>query len=91
MVSRIVSGLAVLAIAIFPPVGVEAQNLVVNSDFDTDLTGWSGIGSWNPLDAWGSPTSGSATWINTFPSGGANYLEQCVELAPFFEGYDLSG
>jgi hypothetical protein len=70
---------------------VSAQNLLVNPDFDTDLSGWSGIGSWSQLDAWGSPSSGSATWINSFPSGGAAYLDQCVELAPFFEGYDLSG
>lgn len=81
-----------VACVVFLPVSLsQAQNLLVNPDFDTDLSGWSGIGSWSPLDAWGSPASGSATWINTFPSGGATIVDQCVELEPFFEGYDLSG
>ena len=88
------SGIAFLVafvIVVLASSGASAQNLLVNPDFDTDISGWSGVGVWNPLDAFGSPTSGSATWINTQVGGGANYLEQCVELVPIFEGYDLSG
>jgi hypothetical protein len=71
--------------------GASAQNLLVNPDFDTDVLGWSGLGIWDPLDAFGSPTSGSATWTNTWAAGGALYLVQCVELGPDFEAYDLGG
>lgn len=85
LVSTIVS--AVLMLATHLP----AQNLLVNPDFDTDLAGWSGIGAWSPTDAFGFPTSGSATWVNTWATGGGYYLQQCVDLAPFFEAYDLSG
>jgi len=86
-----VSFVVVFVIVVLASTGASAQNLLVNPDFDTDISGWSGVGVWSPLDAWGSPTSGSATWINMQIGGGANYLEQCVELVPFFEGYDLSG
>jgi hypothetical protein len=91
MASRLSVVISITTLAVCLPVTMSAQNLVVNPDFDTDLTGWSGIGVWDPLDAFGSPTSGSATWVNTQVGGGAIYLDQCVELTPFFEGYDLSG
>ena len=70
-------GVSIVAMA---ATGASAQNLLVNPDFDTDVTtGWSGIGVWDPNDVFGSPTSGSATWINTWASGGAIYHTQCVE------------
>ncbi len=69
---------------------VSAQNLLVNPDFDTDVSGWAGLGVWDPVDAFGSPTSGSATWINTWAGGGAHYFLQCIEVPIFFEGFDLS-
>jgi len=71
--------------------GASSQNLLVNPDFNTDLSGWSGPGLWDVPDAFGSPSSGSATWINTFGAGGAVYVTQCVELNPWIEGYDLAG
>lgn len=86
--------LVLLGVAVFALVatGASAQNMLVNPDFDTDVTtGWSGIGVWDPMDAFGSPTSGSVTWINTWASGGAIYHTQCVELGQDFEAYDLGG
>lgn len=63
----------------------DAQNLVTNPDFDTDLAGWSpsaeGTITWNELDSEGSALSGSAR-IETDPSpgpGGAS-LEQCLPV-----------
>jgi len=81
---------ALLLTVLFSP-SASGQNLLVNPDFDTDLSGWSGPGVWDSPDAFGSPSSGSATWINTFVSGGALYVMQCVELTPWVEGYDLAG
>ena len=91
MISRFIVSFAAAVVLALGPGAAEAQNLLANPDFDTDVTGWSGVGVWDPLDAFGSPSSGSATWINTQVGGGANYLGQCVELTPSFEGYDLSG
>jgi hypothetical protein len=83
--------LAGLALTFLYAAGASAQNLLVNPDFDTDLSGWSGPGVWDVPDAFGSSSSGSATWINTFGAGGALYVMQCVELVPWIEGYDLAG
>jgi hypothetical protein len=89
------SGILVLscvAMVALAATGASAQNMLVNPDFDTDVTtGWSGFGVWDPMDVFGSPTSGSATWINTWASGGAIYHTQCVEVGPDFEAYDLAG
>ena len=86
------SFVVVLAVTVFLATGASAQNLLVNPDFDTDvIPGWDGLGVWDPMDAFGSPSSGSATWTNTFTSGGAAYLQQCIEVPVFFEGFDLSG
>ncbi|MEE4273109.1 MAG: hypothetical protein V2I67_15660 [Thermoanaerobaculales bacterium] len=90
MVWRIVSAIAVLVLILVVPVGVEAQNLLVNPNFDTDASGWSGLGSWDPLDVDGSPSSGSATWLNDWPgSGGSMYFSQCIELVAPIEAFDL--
>ena len=86
-----VSFAVVSVIVVLASTGASAQNLLVNPDFDTDVVGWSGLGIWDPMDAFGSPTSGSATWTNTWASGGALYFTQCVEISAFFEGYDISG
>lgn len=82
----------VLAVTVFLATGVSAQNLVINPDFDVDVTtGWAGLGVWDLKDVNGSVASGSATWINNFTAGGAHYLVQCIETPTFFEGFDLSG
>lgn len=63
---------------------VLGQNLVTNSDFDADVTGWT-TGStativWHPLDADGNPLSGSAvvTNLSTTP-GDSSGARQCIE------------
>lgn len=62
-----------------------AVNLLVNPDFATSVAGWtvedppSATLAWSPVDATGSPTSGSAliTNISAGPSNGAGIV-QCV-------------
>lgn len=60
------------------------QNLVVNPDFATDVTGWSAFTTaaieWNSLDSGGSVASGSGvvTNLSTTP-GDATGARQCVE------------
>lgn len=63
-----------------------AQNLLVNPNFDTDVSGWTTWGTdvaivWNPEDAHGSPTSGSGEVINSH-AGSASGLRafQCVSV-----------
>lgn len=79
-------GLSLLAVLL--PTGAAAQNLVVNPDFDADLSGWTGNGVWSSLDLVGSPSSGSAAWnnLNAGTSGGL-YITQCIEISGVFEGY----
>lgn len=92
MVFRIVSSIAVLVLMIVVPVGVEAQNLVVNPNFDNDTSGWSGLGSWDSWDVDGSPSSGSATWLNDWSGGGGSvYFSQCIELVTPIKAFDLWG
>jgi len=80
----------VLAVTVFLATGVSAQNLLVNPDFDNDVSGWTGLGNWDPLDVAGLATSGSATWINPHPdTSGSHYLTQCVEMTSFIEGFDV--
>ncbi len=70
---------ALLLIAVGP---AGAQNLVVNPEFDTDMSGWGAFGgTWDPADWQGSPSSGSAT--RTMVTGGtsAPLADQCIDLA----------
>ena len=68
--SRVVV-IATVSIMFLLPVGASGQNLLVNSDFDINLMGWDGPGEWDPEDAFGSPSSGSATWVNDYTAGGS--------------------
>lgn len=67
-----------------------AENLLVNPRFDTSLTGW-GVGNskqvWSPLDADGSPGSGSAKGlIDQAPDRfTAVAFRQCVEVSDAIE------
>jgi len=72
---------AAFALAAAP---IDAQNLVRNGTFDTDVSDWPTGGpaaqvSWSPQDANGSPSSGSALIANvsTGPSNGEG-IQQCV-------------
>ena len=85
--SRLVS-VAIVVMTAVSSTGVFAQNLLVNPDFDTDLAGWDGPAVWDPADAFGSPSSGSATWINDYAGGGSTIVRQCVALEPWIEGSD---
>lgn len=81
---------ATISVTFLLTVSASAQNLLVNPDFDTDLAGWEGPGVWDAADAFGSPSSGSATWINDYAAGGSTIVRQCVELTPLIKGYDLA-
>lgn len=63
---------------------VEAQNLIVNPGFTSDLTGWtrSGFeGVWNPEDADGDPSSGSGYLsFEGSPAGGAYLASSCMQV-----------
>lgn len=63
----------------------EGQNLVTNGGFDTGLGGWTvGDGNtqvtWSPLDAAGSPGSGSARFENPAVEAFPRSLTQCIEV-----------
>lgn len=76
---------------------LQAQNLLVNPDFDIDLGGWSAnVGTtWDgTMDADGSPASGSARLALTIasPNAAANGgVQQCVTGIVAGTGYDFSG
>ena len=66
-----------------------AQNLLPNGTFDHDIAGWSLFAeslspSWSPLDADGSPSSGSLRVIDDFPANDGTYSSaaQCVPAVP---------
>jgi hypothetical protein len=66
---------------------VHAQNLVVNGDFATDVSGWStayhGSGitiAWSSLDPADPTASGSLEVTSTISNGGAGGATQCVDL-----------
>lgn len=61
----------------------QAQNLLPNGTFDSDLSGWtrSGfVGVWSPDDADGRADSGSASYFHDQNSGAA-FLQTCVNVA----------
>lgn len=61
-----------------------AQNLVTNPAFDTELAGWdslAGSGQWDPLDAGGSVSSGSALITGAGPGTTlSQVLAQCIQV-----------
>ena len=67
----------------------QAQNLLTNPGFTTDLTGWDmynpghGILLWSTMDAGGSPGSGSASIGNTSTGIESFGLSQCVPVVEF--------
>lgn len=81
-------GLSILSLAAV----AESQNLIVNGDFDNDLSGWTpGAFSmvWSgSFDADDDPNSGSAFQSCVDP-GGCNLITQCIPLpavhAPYLE------
>ena len=63
---------------------LEAQNLLENPDFDTDLSGWTLTGPvapvWDPFDVDASPASGSALITNAEADAESDIevLSQCI-------------
>jgi hypothetical protein len=81
--TRSILALTVIALFAGPAAGA-AQNLLVNPNFDTSLTGWQvlGPGTWDgTLDGGGfSRPSGSAKGVTTQPGGIDAIVAQCVPL-----------
>jgi hypothetical protein len=74
------------------------QNLIANGQFDGDLSSWSkasgpGFAHWDPLDADGSPHSGSVLISNdSVPDGLDVSIDQCVSITggiPYFFSADI--
>ena len=76
---------AVLVLTFQLPVSVAwSQNLVLNADFDTDVTEWSTFTTatidWSPMDADGNPASGSAVVTNLSDTAGdSTGARQCID------------
>jgi hypothetical protein len=74
-----------------------AQNLVVNSDFATDISSWTaGVGgtlTHDPaLDVAGNPASGSGSAVNTAPFAfGSFAASQCIDGIAAGASYDFGG
>lgn len=64
--------------------GPAPENLLVNPDFDADLTGWQTVVAteWDPEDVEGSPASGSARVEVDFPPANLVGVLQCVPILP---------
>jgi len=60
-----------------------SSQLLVNPDFDTDLSGWFTriYHSWSPEDCLGSPASGSLLATKDYASGSLLNADQCFEVA----------
>ncbi len=72
-----------LAVALAGGATLSAQNLVTNPDFNTDVSGWAPGGivtlTHSPLDAFGSPTSGSGWLLNPSPTPYNAGALQCID------------
>ena len=90
----IVLGLLLLACCLLTPVA-QAQNLVTNPNFDTNLNGWnSSLGTIfdGTMDANGSPGSGSAKLtIGLSPSNFAIAISQCISGINGGTAYQFGG
>ncbi|MGE5233129.1 MAG: hypothetical protein ACM3OB_03385 [Acidobacteriota bacterium] len=84
-----VGAAACLLLLVLAP--ASAQNLVVNPGFDHDLSGWAATNipglhttSWSPLDAAGSPSSGSllADNVSSTATNPQVVATQCIDTVP---------
>jgi hypothetical protein len=77
------------------PAPVAAQNLLVNPDLTTDLSGWSVIPATSFDSTRGSPAAGSARWVATlaapFDVDDVVFLEQCVDGVVAGQTYSFGG
>jgi hypothetical protein len=92
---RILSLCTLFAVSFAAP--AFSQNLVVNPNFNTDISGWenSGLGSFDStMDANGSPSSGSVKGTFTFPIpsyGAPAFIQQCISGITPGKSYDFGG
>ena len=90
--------LALFLLLALPAPAALAQNLVANSEFDTNVSSWfpvptlpSGTLTWSPLDWAGNPASGSALMTHNVPTtGNAYYASNCI-VVPTSGSYELGG
>ena len=72
-----------------------AQNAVVNGDFNADLTSWVANSAVSSFDAAqniaGSPGSGSMLVINPIGNGNTVSMSQCINAAIAAGSYDFGG
>jgi hypothetical protein len=77
---------------VLAPAAASAQDLLSNRHFESDLTGWTGVGWWSSEDCFSDPKTGSVTYINQTAGTAAWYIaRQCVELPAADEVYLMSG
>ena len=84
-----------LVVLISSPCAV-AQNLAVNGEFDTDVSGWTPLGAdftteWDPSDHNASPVSGSLLATNTSPLNASLAVVYCVNSIPDDQQYRFRG
>lgn len=78
----------VLCLGLTGPNQAQGGNLILNPDFDHDLSGWTILferpASWDPLDVADDPGSGSARIGHPSPgnNGTLLVLRQCILVAP---------
>ena len=94
---RFIATLCGLSLQVVASAAFAAVNLIANSTFDTNLSGWSNLfsrpGSWSSVDAGSNPASGSALLVNdSSPSNGGVplVLTQCIAALPS-TGYIYGG
>jgi hypothetical protein len=89
----------VAALALLPA-RAHAENLVTNSNFNTNIANWGfappptgSSKAWDPLDAHGASNSGSGVVINSATTAGIGLgaLSQCVNGINGGVSYDVSG
>ncbi len=89
-------GLAVVVLLIAANPCTEAQNLIVNGNFDSDISGWTPLGAslsadWDPSDYDGSPNSGSLLGTNDWPSSANFAVVSCVDSISDGQPYQYTG
>ena len=89
-------GLAVVVLLIAANPCAEAQNLIVNGNFDSDVSGWTPLGAslsaeWDPSDYAGSPSSGSLLGTNDSPTSANLSVVSCVDSISGGQPYQYTG
>ncbi len=78
-----------LFVALAASAPARAVNLLVNPDFDSDLSGWTEAGAWSADDFAGDPGSGSLRLLDSLASNTV-LARQCVSPATTGERFNAS-